>query len=126
MKILIAEDDEPVREMLCAFISDLGHTVTPTENGRELVQLAMAERPDLIVTDMHMPEMTGDSMIAMIDMYAPLSGIPVIMVTGATKDELADAGIAKEIPIVTKPVDFDKLAAEINKVLQKLGGAGPK
>lgn len=124
MKILIAEDDEAVREMLCAFLSDLGHEAVPTENGRELVKLAMAERPDLIVTDLHMPEMTGESMIAMIDMYAPLSGIPVIIVTGATKNELADAGITKEIPIVSKPVDFDKLAAEINKVVQKLGGAG--
>ncbi|HAF95984.1 MAG: hypothetical protein A2X34_02285 [Elusimicrobia bacterium GWC2_51_8] len=123
MKILIAEDDAPVREMLCAFISDLGHEVVPTENGRELVQLAMAGRPDLILTDMHMPEMTGDSMIAMIDMYVPLAGIPVIMVTGATKDELASAGIPKEISILPKPVDFDKLTAEINKVAQKLGGA---
>ena len=123
MKILIAEDDAPVREMLCAFISDLGHEVTPTENGRELVKLAIDERPDLIITDMHMPEMTGDSMIAMIDMYAPLSGIPVIMVTGATTTELADAGIAKEITIISKPVDFDKLTAEIDKVIQKHDGA---
>ncbi|MCX5785865.1 MAG: response regulator [Elusimicrobia bacterium] len=122
MKILIAEDDAPVREMLCAFISELGHEVTPTENGQELVKLAMAERPDLIVTDMHMPGMTCDSMISMIEMYSPLSGIPIIIVTGATKSELADSGISKGIPIIAKPVDFDQLAAEINKVVQKLGG----
>jgi len=122
MKILIAEDNEPVREMLCAFLSDLGHEVTPTESGRELVKLAMAERPDLIVTDLRIWDATGNSMIAMIDRCAPLSGIPVIIVTGVTKDELAKAGIAKEVPIVSKPVDFDKLAAEVNKVAQKLDG----
>ncbi len=122
MKILLAEDDEPVRNLLTDFLSDLGHEVMSVENGQELVKLALESRPDLVVTDMHMPEMTGDSMIAMIDMYPPLAGIPVIMVTGASQMELADAGIPVEIPIITKPVDFDKLTAEINKVAEKLGG----
>lgn len=116
MKILVAEDDTLVREMLDAFLTDLGHTVQSAENGAELVKLALNEKPDLIVTDLHMPEMTGNSMIAMLDMYAPLAGIPVIMVTGATKSELADFGIPSEIPILTKPVDFDKLTAEVNKI----------
>ncbi|MCX5792060.1 MAG: response regulator [Elusimicrobia bacterium] len=122
MKILLAEDDEPVRNLLTDFLTDMGHEVMSVENGQELVKLALESRPDLVVTDMHMPEMTGDSMIAMIDMYPPLAGIPVIMVTGASKMELADAGIPVEIPIILKPVDFEKLTAEINKVAEKLGG----
>lgn len=116
MKILIAEDDTLVREMLTSFLSDQGHSVQSTENGAELVKLALGDRPDLIVTDLHMPEMTGNSMVAMLDMYAPLAGIPVIMVTGATKNELDDAGIPKEIPILNKPVDFAKLTGEIEKI----------
>lgn len=122
MKILIAEDDDGVREMLVSCVSDMGHEVAAAENGQELVRLALEGRPDLVITDMHMPEMTGDSMIAMIDMYPPLAGVPVIMVTGATPMELADAGIPKEIPILAKPVDFDKLAAEIEKVQAKQDG----
>ena len=116
MKILIAEDDTLVREMLEAFLSEQGHTVQSTENGAELVKIALNDRPDLIVTDLHMPEMTGNSMVAMLDMYEPLAGVPVIMVTGASKSELADAGIPKEIPIIPKPVDFDRLIEEIGKV----------
>ena len=119
MKILIAEDDALVREMLDAFLSDQGYAVQSVENGAELVKLALNERPDLIITDMHMPEMTGNSMVAMLDMYPPLSGIPVIMVTGATKGELADAGIPDEIPVLSKPVDFDRLMSEINKIAAK-------
>lgn len=119
MKILIAEDDAPVRDLLEAFLTDLGHQVRASENGAELVKIALNDRPDLILTDMHMPEMTGNSMIAMIDMYPPLAGIPVIMITGATQCELADAGIPSEIPIIGKPVDFDRLADEIKKVAQK-------
>lgn len=122
VKIIIAEDDTLVREMLDGFLTELGHSVRSVENGAELVKLALTDKPDLIVTDMHMPEMTGNSMVAMLDMYAPLAGIPVIMVTGATKGELADAGIPVEIPVLAKPVDFDKLTAEINKVAAKKGG----
>lgn len=121
MKILLAEDDEPVRNLLTDFLTDAGHEVVAVENGQELVKKALEERPDLVVTDMHMPEMRGDSMIAMLDMYPPLSGIPVIMVTGASGAELADAGIPAEIPIVHKPVDFDVLAAELAKIEGRLG-----
>lgn len=124
MKILLAEDDEPVREMLTAFLTDLGHEIVSVENGQELIKLALDNRPDLVVTDMHMPEMMGDSMIAMIDMYPPLAGIPVIVVTGATKMELEDFGIPAEIPVLSKPVDFDKLSAEVEKVAKKQASPG--
>ncbi len=121
MRILIAEDDEPVRELLNAFLSDLGHEVQAAENGTELMRLAVEKRPDLIITDMQMPEMRGDSMIAMIDMYPPLAGVPIIMVTGATDGDLFDAGIPPAVPVLRKPVDFDRLTAEIRKVALRLG-----
>ena len=123
MKIFIAEDDDLVRELLQEFLADAGHKVSVAQNGEELVKLALVERPDLIVTDMHMPQMSGNSMIAMIDMYPPLCGIPVIVVTGATKQELADSGIPKEILIISKPIDFSRLSAEIGKVAKKLSGS---
>ncbi|HNW44383.1 MAG TPA: response regulator [Elusimicrobiales bacterium] len=123
MKILLAEDDGPVRELMTEFLTDLGHEVTAVENGQELVKLALDARPDLVVTDMHMPEMAGNSMIAMIDMYPPLAGVPVIMVTGASDSELEDAGIPAEITVISKPVDFARLTAEVNKVAGKLGGS---
>lgn len=120
MRILIAEDDAPMRELLKVFLTDLGHEVSAAENGQELVKTALESRPDLIVTDMHMPEMRGDSMIAMLDMYTPLAGIPVIMVTGATDSDLLDAGIPDEVPILHKPLCFDKLTAEIRKIALRL------
>lgn len=121
MKILISEDDDGVRAMLAAYFSDQGHAVRSAENGQVLIKLALEEKPDLIITDMNMPEMAGDSMIAVIDMYPPLAGIPIIMVTGATPDEIEDAGIPEGIPVLSKPVDFDKLSAQIAAIF---GGTG--
>jgi CheY-like chemotaxis protein len=119
MLTLVAEDDEALRFLLTDFLEGLGHTVRSVENGAELVKIALAERPDLVVTDLHMPQMTGDSMIAMLDMYPDLSGIPVIIITGATSGELADMGIPKEIPVLAKPFDFAKIAAEVGKITGK-------
>ena len=119
MKILIAEDDAPVGKMLKGFLTGLGHSVQAVENGAELIKLALNETPDLIITDLHMPEMSGNSMISMIDLYSPLSGVPVIIITGISKGELAEAALPKGIPIITKPFDLDRMTEEINKITER-------
>jgi len=115
MRILIAEDDELLRALLADFLSEIGHEVESAENGVELVKLALALRPDLVITDLHMPEMAGNSMIAMLDMYPDLAGIPVIIITGATSAELQDMGIPEEIPVLPKPFDFARIVAEVER-----------
>lgn len=120
MKILIAEDDDSLRALLSEFISEMGHDVKSAANGAELVRLALEARPDLVMTDLHMPEMTGASMIAMLDMYPDLSGLPVIVISGATKAELADMGIPAEITILQKPFDLGRIAEELRRVAGRL------
>jgi len=119
MRILIAEDDELLRALLADFLSELGHEVKSAGNGAELVKLALTERPGLVITDLHMPEMAGDSMIAMLDMYPDLAGIPIIIITGATTAELRDMGIPKEIPVLLKPFDFARIVAAVDLVAPK-------
>lgn len=113
MNILVAEDDEPLRLLLTDFLVDLGHEVRTAANGAELVRLAMARKPDLVLTDLQMPEMTGGSMIAMLDMFPGLAGLPVIVLTGATRAELADMGLPREIPVLSKPFDFKEISRQI-------------
>jgi len=121
MRILVAEDDELLRALLEDYLSELGHTVKSSGNGVALVQLALAERPDLIVTDLKMPEIAGDSMIAMLDMSPGLSGIPVIILSGVSGAELAGMGIPREIPVLSKPYDFAKIARAVGMVSQRKG-----
>lgn len=115
MKILIAEDDTMMRALLEDYLLELGHTVRSAGNGVELVELALQERPELVITDLYMPQMPGVSMIAMLDMYPDLTGLPVIVISGATQAELADMGIPKEIPILPKPFDFARIALELQR-----------
>lgn len=116
MFILVAEDDEALRALLVEFLEGLGHTVKSAENGMELARLALDGRPDMVITDLQMPEMNGSSMIAMLDMYPGLAGIPVIVITGASACDLKDMAVPKEIPVLAKPFDFDKIEAEVEKV----------
>ena len=115
MRILIAEDDELLRSLLADFLSELGHEVKSAGNGVELVKQALAARPDLVMTDLHMPEMAGNSMIAMLDMYPDLAGIPVIIITGSTSAELLDMGIPDGIPVLPKPFNFARIVAEVER-----------
>ncbi len=119
MRILIAEGDEFLRELLADFLSELGHKTIGAENGRELVKLALSERPELVIADLYMPEMAGGSMIAMLDIYQDLAGIPIILITGATPLELSNIGIPKEIPILPKPFDFAKVVAVVDRVTRR-------
>lgn len=119
MRVLIADDDAFVRALLADFLSELGHEVESVENGAKLVKLALSERPDLVITDLYMPEMSGDSVMAMLDMYPDFSGVPVIIVTGASIDEIRSMGIPSEVPIVLKPFNFYQIATEVAKITKK-------
>jgi CheY-like chemotaxis protein len=118
MHVLIAEDDDFLRELLTDFLTELCHEVKSVRNGHELVRSALGGRPDLIITDLHMPDMNGRSMIAMLDMYPDLSGIPLIVISGATARELLDMEIPKTILILPKPFNFAMIIAELGRVVQ--------
>lgn len=119
MRILIAEDDWFLRELLADFLSELGHETTCAKNGTELVKLALSGRPELVITDLHIPAITGGSMIDMLHMYPDLANIPVIVITGATSSELCKMGIPKEIPVLPKPFDFAKVVSVVGRVTRR-------
>ena len=119
MRILIAEGDEFLRELLADFLSELGHKIIGAKNGMELVKLALSERPELVIAELYMPEIAGSSIIAMLDTYPDLAGIPIILITGATSLELSNIGIPKEIPILPKPFDFAKVAGVVDRATRR-------
>jgi len=115
VKIYIAEDDDILRQMLKEFLIDEGYEVKDFSNGFDLVEYSLKEKPDLIITDIQMPQMQGDSMIAMIEAYPELAPIPVIVISGMPDKELKILGIPLEVPIMSKPFDFEKLKQAIEK-----------
>jgi two-component system response regulator VicR len=89
-RVLIADDVREVRDML-RFTLSFFYDVIVARNGEEAWELINSERPDAVMTDLVMPRIKGSDLVRMIRTQSPRPDIPVIVVTGATRDrELAD------------------------------------
>jgi len=82
--ILIVEDDALVRTLLDQFLTSKGYTVTLASNGREGLSSIQQKRPDLMITDMIMPEMDGMELIEIVHKADP--DLPIISMSGGMRD----------------------------------------
>lgn len=80
-KILVIDDDKLIREGLAVLLKNAGQTVLEAANGKEGLDAALAEHPDLVVTDVRMPEMTGLEMIEGLRKDDWGKTVPVIILT---------------------------------------------
>jgi two-component system, cell cycle response regulator len=113
MRILIADDDETLRELLMELLTRRGHAVIATENGEEALRVyaldSGAQGFDYVITDYQMPRKNGVALITEIRRCNPAQ--KCILVTGTppqSSDIPADAG---EFPILQKPYGREDLFA---------------
>jgi len=120
-RILLAEDDEDNRDLV-AFVmkrSQMDIELLVAENGKEAVDLAIREVPDLILMDMQMPVMDGYQATQMIKNDSKTTHIPVIAFTAQAKPE--DKARTLQVGCVehySKPMDPEELLGIIRKYLQ--------
>ncbi|MEF3279398.1 MAG: response regulator [Elusimicrobiota bacterium] len=116
MRILVAEDDDINRELITEILTSEGHEVIGVSDGQELIKTSLSYKPDLILTDIQMPNMSGDTMIAMIEEYDDLVKTPVVIMTGMGETEFKKLGISKDINVIFKPINVEKLKEIISKL----------
>lgn len=118
-KILIVDDAPMFRELESLFLARCGRVVTAGD-GTEALEIARDERPDVIVTDLAMPGMSGDELCRRIKADADLARTPVIVVTGRDdvggEHELAVRAGADDV--VEKPVNRLSLIQAVNHFLR--------
>jgi CheY-like chemotaxis protein len=119
-KILLVEDDEDNRDLVQFVLSRsrLGATLLIAENGKQAVEMALAETPDLILMDMQMPIMDGWTAVPLIKAQERTKHIPIIAFTAQAKVE--DKARTIEIGCVehySKPMDPEELLGLITKYL---------
>ncbi|TPV93538.1 MAG: response regulator [Myxococcales bacterium FL481] len=118
LKILIADDDSTTRRILTRAIALLGHEVSAVGDGRELVRRFGETRPDLVLTDWHMPEMNGVTAIEHIRRLPGGSDVFIILATGVYgAAETANAIEAGADDYILKPISVPAL-----RVLLMLSG----
>jgi len=86
-KIAIVEDDQAIREMYRIKFEAEGHKVVVAENGKRGMEVIEATKPDIILLDLMMPEMTGDQMLAEMRKTDWGKDIKVVVLTNVTKEE---------------------------------------
>lgn len=102
--VLIAEDHEDSRDALKTLLDAFGYRVVEAGNGREAVDLALAERPDLILMDMMMPRVDGFQATREIRMVEGLRDVPILALTAmeGARERALQAGCDGLVP---KPLD---------------------
>jgi CheY-like chemotaxis protein len=121
-RILIVEDNEENRDSLRRRLERRGFEVLVAVDGKVGVEAAKAERPDLVLMDMNMPELDGWEATRLIKAEPALAAVPVIALTAhamtGDRERAIEAGC---VDYHTKPIEFPKLLAQIEACLQ--GGA---
>ena len=113
--ILVIDDDPIVLTTLAELLVAHGHRVLNAAKGREGIELARAERPDLILVDYHMPEMDGLAVVGALKADSATRGVPVVAFTSASATEanrLVRAGCIGFIPKPFEPGALPSLVAE--------------
>ncbi len=117
-KILIAEDERDIRDLITFTLRFANYDVVAASNGEEAVALARQEVPDLILMDVRMPRMTGYEACTLIKAESNLKDIPIIFLSAKGQDSEVQAGLqAGAVEYLLKPFAPDQLTARIQAIL---------
>lgn len=119
LKILVIEDDNTLLRLYKLRIEawKLPVTVVTAHSGFEGLILIGRLSPDLLITDLSMPEFDGFSLVRSLDRSSYREGMEIIIVTGLDGDAIAEAGgLPEDIPVLKKPVPF----AELRTICERL------
>ena len=118
-KILIVEDVIDTREALYLYFRQLGFEVLTAVDGQQGLDIARAEKPDLILTDIAMPQMDGEAMIKKIRSEEGNSDLPIFVFTARGSGTVRGAMKAGATQAFYKPFDFDEMARLVREVLEQ-------
>ncbi len=118
-RVLVADDDPIMREMMLARLSDEATTVVCVENGRDAWERLSREAFDLAVVDLGMPELDGFGLIAHLRQTPRTIDLPIVVATSRDDSEAIERAFAAgATSFVTKPVNWSLFAYQVKFVLR--------
>jgi len=122
IRVLIVEDNEMNRDMLSRRLARRGFELVLACDGREAIQAARLERPDLILMDLSLPEMDGWTATRVLKADSELREIPVIALSAHVMAGDREGALAAGCDgFDTKPVDIARLVGMIHELLRERG-----
>lgn len=116
-KILLVEDDADARMALAILFELEGYEVTTAADGEEAYRRAVADSPDLIVTDINMPKVNGLDLIRLVRADERIAGTPIVAMSAVEKQYLNRAMELGAIAVAQKPIEFDQFVPLIARVV---------
>lgn len=121
-RILIAEDERDIRDLIEFTLKFAGHEVFKAANGAEAVEQAPEVKPDLILMDVRMPRMTGYEACRELKQIDDVKDIPVVFLSAKGQDVEMQTGLeAGAVAYILKPFAPDDLTRRVAEILQDLG-----
>jgi DNA-binding response OmpR family regulator len=119
-KILLVDDDPGVHLLIVPVLSKAGYFAESAKTGEQALQLALKDRPDLIILDVIMPGIKGRDLCKKIKAYDVLKNIAIIFLTAKDSEDDIKAELeAGAITHLTKPVDPSALLRTIDSIIGK-------
>jgi len=119
-KILIAEDERDIRELITFTLRYAGHEVHQASNGEEALNLAKEVVPELILMDVRMPKMTGYEACRHMKADEKLKDIPVVFLSAKGQETEIQTGLeVGATDYILKPFAPDQLIKRVSEILAK-------
>jgi len=116
IRILLAEDDDSMREYLARALERVGYSVTAVDRGTAALPLIEADNFDLLLTDIVMPEMDGIELAQRAGAIAP--GMRVMFITGFAAVALKSGATPPSAKVLSKPFHLRDLVLEVDRLFQ--------
>jgi len=120
--VLVVEDERKLRDFIRSYLERAGFTVLSTGSGAEAISMAMAAAPDLVVLDLGLPDVPGETVAREL---RTMSAVPILMLTAKAAEEDRIRGLELGADdYVTKPFSPRELTLRVQAILRR-GGAAP-
>lgn len=125
-KILLVEDDQSLREIYGIRLTAEGYEIVPAGDGEEALAVAVRERPDLIISDVMMPKISGFDMLDILRSTPETKDIKVIMMTALSSDDQRERGenLGADRFLVKSQVGIEDVVNAVHEVLDQNTGSG--
>ncbi len=121
-RILVAEDERDIRELIAFTLRFAGFDVMLATNGAEAVELAEADPPDLVILDVRMPRMSGYEACRRLKENPRTASVPVVFLSAKGQDSEVQQGLASGAEeYILKPFAPDELIRQVRDILNRAG-----
>jgi DNA-binding response OmpR family regulator len=126
LKILLAEDDDDLRALYGYMLAAAGYKVNAVRNGLEALAEMQVNLPDVVVTDIAMPVLSGFDLIVAVRSNVELADLPVVAITSFGEDICELARAAGATDAIDKPTELESMREVIDAAVSRSSSARPR